>query len=143
MRNLFIFVMPLAVLTACGTKIGTLRGGALGVGTEDILPEECPPLTKGPIGVAARAQVKASLSATDREVMEQRSPETLQKLDDREQLSLQDIKNMTSNGLNDKTIIAQINATRSTFCLTPEEMEDLSQCGVSEKVINYMIKTGE
>ena len=82
------------------------------------------------------------LDESDRSSLERQSPRTLKKLDNREQLSTDDIKIMTRAGFSDETIIQQIDATHSIFYLSSADIVDLKKSGVSQRVINQMILTG-
>jgi hypothetical protein len=68
-------------------------------------------------------------------------PKTLEKLENYRELNAQDIKNMTRAGIADPVIIHEIQLTRSTFFLTPEDEHELEQAGVSKKVIMAMKHT--
>ena len=87
--------------------------------------------------------IGASLDAEERETIEEESPRTLRKIDRGEPLSIQDVKAMSKAGIDDNLIISQIEATRSVFLLSSEEIIDLKESGVSQRVIDYMIRTGE
>lgn len=81
------------------------------------------------------------LTPTDYERLEQAYPKTLDRIEALNPLSVQDIKNMTRAGLDDKTIIHEIQLTRSQFYLTPEDEVELRQAGVSSKVVLNMKHT--
>lgn len=114
--------------SACQSKTGTrvLAGGAIRAGAGAISGEE-----------------EVTLSEQDRKIMQQKSPQTLQKLDHKEPLSIEDVEEMSKNGLSDAVIISQIEATKSKFVLSKEEIIELKNAGVSQKVINYMIEPGK
>ena len=61
----------------------------------------------------------------------------------KKKLSLKDIKEMSHARLQSDEIISKIDQTDSIFNLTPSEVVDLKNSGVSEKVIRHMIKTSE
>jgi hypothetical protein len=85
--------------------------------------------------------IGAALDAQDRENLQQNSPQTLQKIDNGQQLSIYDVEAMAKNGLSDDVIIGQIQNTKSVFHLTSDQIIQLKQSGVSEKVIEYMMHT--
>ena len=99
-------------------------------------------LIGGAIGAGAGALIGASLDAQDREMMQQNSPRTVQRIDRGEQLSIDDIKEMSKNGLSDNVIIGQIQSTDSVYFLSTNQIIDLKNSGVSQRVIDYMIQTG-
>jgi hypothetical protein len=57
--------------------------------------------------------------------------------------SLTDIKAMAKAGVSDDAIISQISNTRAVYNLDANAIIDLSQAGVSQRVINFMINTGK
>lgn len=86
--------------------------------------------------------LSAALESSDRNALEKQSPRTLKKIDNNEQLSTDDIKKMSRAGLSDDTIIAEIHETKSVFYLSSADIVDLKKSGVSQKIINSMIQTG-
>jgi hypothetical protein len=82
------------------------------------------------------------LDETDRRSLEKQSPRTLKKIDNEELLSTEDIKKMARAGLSDDMIIQQIDATKSTFYLSSADIVDMKKAGVSQRVISYMVQTG-
>ena len=133
------------VLTSCETKTGTgaLVGGGLGAGTGALIGGNVEgALIGGAVGAVAGGLVGAALDEQDRKIMEKNSPRTMKRIDRGEQLSINDIKSMSKNGLSDNVIIGQIQATGSVFYLKTDEIIDLKNSGVSQRVIDYMIQTG-
>ena len=82
------------------------------------------------------------LTEDDRRRLYRTYPITLEKIEENKALSLQDIKNLTRSGVSDDAMIRLIAATRSYYFLTPEDVEELQQAGVSNKVIKQMDQTG-
>ncbi|MFI5334816.1 MAG: glycine zipper domain-containing protein, partial [Chlamydiales bacterium] len=137
--------LVMVVLASCESKAGTgaLVGGGGGALVGGLMGGGTGALIGGAVGAVGGAVIGYTLDEHDRAVMQQRSPQTLRKIDQGEQLSLQDVKNMSRNGLKDDTIISQIQATNSSFRLTADQIIDLKKSGVSQKVIDYMIQTGK
>ncbi|MBS0651060.1 MAG: hypothetical protein JSR93_07860 [Verrucomicrobia bacterium] len=142
-------VMTLAVgtifLVGCESKAGTgaLVGGAAGVGAGALIsPTPQGALIGGAVGAATGAIIGASLDSDDREVLQQNSPDTVDRIDHGQQLTLDDVKEMSKNGLSDNVIIGQIQSTKSVYYLSTNEIIDLKNAGVSQRVIDYMIQTG-
>ncbi len=132
-------------LVGCESKAGTgaLVGGAAGVGAGALIsPTPQGALIGGAVGAATGAIIGASLDSEDREVMEKNSPDTVERIDHRQQLSIDDIKKMSENGLSDNVIIGQIQATNSVYYLSTNQIIDLKNAGVSQRVIDYMVQTG-
>ena len=117
-----------------GAGIGAVGGGLIGGGTGALIG--------GAVGATTGAVIGASLDASDRSSLEKQSPRTLKKIDNGEKLSPDDIKKMSRAGINDEVIISQIDATNSIFYLSSADIIDLKKSGVSQRVINYMIQTG-
>lgn len=138
-------IMALFVLAGCESKTGTgaLTGAGIGVGAGALIsgtPQGA--LIGGAVGAAAGGLIGASLDSDDREVLQQNSPRTVERIDRGQQLSVEDIKEMSENGLSDNVIIGQIQATHSVYYLSTQEIIDLKNTGVSQRVIDYMIQTG-
>ncbi len=83
-----------------------------------------------------------TIDDSDRISLQTLSPRTLKKIDNGEQLSVNDVKNMSKAGLSDETIINQIDHTKSIFYLSSADIVDLKKSSVSQRVINHMIQTG-
>lgn len=133
------------LLVGCESKAGTgaLVGGAVGVGAGALIsPTPQGALIGGAVGAATGAIIGASLDSDDRDVLQQNSPDTVERIDHGQQLTLDDIKEMSKNGLSDNVIIGQIQATKSVYYLSANEIIDLKNAGVSQRVIDYMIQTG-
>lgn len=146
MKNiLFSLAATGLLLVGCESKAGTgalvgagggaLVGGLAGGGTGALIG--------GAVGAGTGALIGYALDEQDRKIMESRSPQTLERIDRGQPMTVQDVKNMSRSGLKDETIINQIKASNSVYHLTSEQIIDLKKAGVSENVIDYMIETGE
>ena len=85
-------------LTSCESKAGTgaLAGAGVGaVGGALVTHSTGGALVGGAIGAATGAIIGAALDASDRNSLQQQSPRTLKKIDNGEQLSTNDIKQMS------------------------------------------------
>ena len=58
-------------------------------------------------------------------------------------LTVEEVKQLSKNGVPDNTIINRIRDTHSVFHLTREQTIDLANAGVSQRVIDYMVETGQ
>lgn len=117
-----------------GAAVGALAGGLIGGGEGAVIG--------GAAGAVGGALIGYALDEHDRAVMAERSPGTLNRIDNGEQLSIDDIEEMAQNGLSDTAIINQIKATGSVFYLSQPQVSDLKAHGVSNPVIDYMLSTG-
>ncbi len=143
--RIFIVAVTIICLAGCSSKTGT--GAAVGAGVGAIGGAAITGTAGGAligagVGAATGAIVGAALDASDREALDEESPQTTRKIDRGEPLSTTDIKKMTKAGLSDDVIISQIDATKSVFHLSSADIIDLKKAGVSQRVINYMIQTG-
>lgn len=132
-------------LVGCQSKAGTgaLAGAGVGAVVGGVATHSAGgALIGGAVGAATGAIIGAALDASDRNSLQQQSPHTLRKIDQGHQLSIDDIKNMSRAGLSDDVIISQISATKSVFYLSTADIIDLKKSGVSQRVINDMIETG-
>lgn len=120
------------LLTGCSnTSVGA------GVGTGN-------GVSRGGIGIGSEASLSGdptNLDEQDREKLQQRSPSTLDRIDNGQPLSIDDIKKMSKAGLKDHVINRQIDATHSTYELSSDDIIDLKKSGVSQKVIHHMVQT--
>jgi hypothetical protein len=58
-------------------------------------------------------------------------------------MSIDDVIALAKDSVGDNVILAQMKATHSYFKLTNNDIRDLKKNGVSDQVINAMIKTGD
>jgi surface antigen len=139
-------LLALGLLTiGCQTKTGTgaLAGGGLGAGIGAIAGGGQGALIGGAVGALAGGLVGASLDEQDRQIMEQRSPRTVDRMDRSEPLTINDIIKLSQGGVSDDTIVKYIQKTRTTYNLSQSQIDRLKREGVSQRVINYMIDTGQ
>ena len=140
----YLMLSTLLLLTACESKAGTgalvgagggaVLGGALGGGQGALIGAAA--------GAVGGAIIGAALDASDRDNLQQNSPDTLNRIDNGQQLTIQDIENMARAGIKDSVIINQIDATHSVFHLSADQIVQLKNAGVSQNVIDHMIRTG-
>lgn len=145
MKNSLLFLGISLALISCETKTGTgaLAGAGVGALAGGLIGGNATGALIGAgVGALAGGLIGAALDEQDRKIMQQNSPDTLQRIDKQQQLSLEDVKAMSRNGLSDAVIIGQIQNTHSVFSLTSDQIIDLKQSGVSQNVIEYMIGTG-
>ncbi len=129
----------------CESKAGTgaVAGGATGAVAGGLIAGSGTGILIGAAaGTVGGAIIGASLEDSDREALHRESPHTVNKIDHAEPLDVEDIKQMTKAGFSDQTIITQIDATHSVFYLSTADIIDLKNAYVSQKVIDYMVKTG-
>lgn len=133
------------LLAGCenNTETGALTGAGVGALSGGLIAGNATgAVVGGAIGAGAGALIGYGLDQADRDKMQQNSPNTLNRIDNKEQLSVDDVKEMAKNGLSDDVIIDQIKSTHSIYYLTADQIISLKKAGVSQKVIDYMIQTG-
>ena len=120
-----------------GGAIGAITGAAIGGprngGAGALIGAAAGAIGGGLIGNSMDREQEARLRAE--------APQTYVKVDQGQPLSIPDIKALTRSKISDDIIISQINSTHSVFHLSANDIIDLRDGGVSDKVINYMINT--
>jgi hypothetical protein len=142
--TLLLSVATITFLASCQSNAGTgaLIGAGAGMGAGALIsPTPAGVLIGGAVGAAGGAAIGAAIDASDRKQIEQQSPQTMNRIDRGEQLSINDIKKMSQAGITDDKIIGTIHSTGSVYHLTTSDIQDLKAAGVSQRVIDYMLKT--
>ncbi len=131
------------LLSACQSQTGTgaLVGTGLGVGAGALIGGGSGALIGGAVGAVGGAVVGHLLEEDDRTQLQNSSPQTLKRIDNHQQLSINDIKKMSDAGISDDKIIEVIHSTGSVYHLTSTDVTELKRAGVSERVIDYMLQT--
>lgn len=146
MQKIMVVCVAAATLSfGCESKAGTgaLAGGATGAVAGGLIAGSGTGVLIGAAaGTVGGAIIGASLEDSDRDALQKESPRTVNKIDHAQPLDIDDIKQMTKAGFSDQVIITQIDATHSVFYLSTADIIDLKSANVSQKVIDYMIKTG-
>jgi hypothetical protein len=96
-----------------GALVGAVIGGLIGHGMDE----------------SQAAQLRAQ------------APQTLQRLEQSQPLTVADVKALVKAGISDDLIISQIRNSRTIYRLSTADILDLKNSGVSEKVIDFMINT--
>jgi len=132
-----------ALFTGCESKAGTgaiiggIGGAALGAGIGGI-PGAAIGAGAGAVGGAV---IGAALDASDRNNVEKQNPQTLQRVDRGEQLSVHDIISLHKAQVADEKVINLMKNTDSRYRLNTYQIDRLEKAGVSQRVINYMLST--
>lgn len=141
---ILVLILGAIVLCACETKTqtGALVGAGLGAGTGALIsPTPGGVLIGAGVGAATGALVGSALDSSDREKVQQQSPQTIRRVDRGEQLSIKDIEKMSQAGISDDKIIGTIQSTGSVYHLTSSDIDQLKNAGLSQRVIDYMLQT--
>jgi uncharacterized protein YcfJ len=142
------------VLTGCETPEGTpdrtgtgaLAGGALGATTGAIIGNQSGragegALIGGAIGAITGGLIGHSMDQEEQARLRAQAPQTYTRVEQGQPLGLADVKAMAKAGVSDDVIISQIRTSRTIYRLSAADIIDLHNCGVSQKVIDYMINT--
>jgi hypothetical protein len=141
---IFILTTGTLIISGCESKAGTgaLVGTGVGMGAGALIsPTPAGVLIGGAVGAVGGAMIGAALDDSDRDNIQRNSPQTMQKIDRGEQLSITDIEKMSKAGISDDKIIGTIHSTGSVYHLSYSDIEELKNAGVSQRVIDYMLQT--
>lgn len=137
------FALCALMLAGCESKAATgiFAGGATGAGIGAIAGGG----TGAAIGAAAGAigggLIGAYLDTQDQKSLQRQNQGTYDRVDNGERLSVNDVINLHKANIADDKIIDLLKKTKSRFNLTPKEIDRLQRAGVSNTVINYMMRT--
>jgi len=125
---------------------GALTGGALGAVTGAIIggatgDAGAGAVIGGALGAVTGGIIGGAMDQQQREILARQSPQTLQRVEAGQPLTLADIKELAKAGLSDEVIISQIRNSRTVYRLSTAEIIDLKNAGVSERVIDHLINT--
>lgn len=146
MRRTLLFSLAAGALILCGceSKAGTgaLVGAGVGVGAGALIGHSpAGALIGGAAGAVGGALIGAALDEGDRDHIQRSSPQTMNRIDRGEQLSISDIEKMSQAKISDDKIIGAIQSTGSVYHLSASDVEALNRAGVSQRVIDYMLQT--
>jgi outer membrane lipoprotein SlyB len=132
------------LIAGCESSTGTgaLVGAGIGVGAGALIGGGGGALIGGAAGAVGGALIGYLLSQEDQERLERSSPQTVRRINKGEQLSITDIEKMSNAGISDSKIIEVIDATGSVYHLSSREVTELQDAGVSQRVIDHMLRTG-
>jgi outer membrane lipoprotein SlyB len=137
---------PLVLLTSCQTQTqtGALTGGVLGAGAGAIIGQSPQgALIGGAIGALAGGLIGHSLDKKQQETIKKQSPATLERINQGQPLAIEDIKALSDAKVSNEVIISQIRSTHTVFNLSTAQIISLTNAGVNQQVIDYMIQTGK
>src|ERR1051325_7774390 len=77
----------------------------------------------------------------EQERLRAEAPQTYVRVEQAQPLAVADVKALAKAGLSDDVILSQIQNTRSVYHLSVDDIIDLRNSGVSDKVIQYMINS--
>ena len=124
------------------TASGALAGGATGaiVGSMGRHPGPAP-LVGAAVGAVIGGLIGHGMDQTQEAQLRAQAPQTLQRLEQSQPLTVLDVKALAKAGVSDDLIISQIRNSRTIYRLSTADIVDLKNSGVSEKIIDFMINT--
>jgi surface antigen len=152
--KLFFFGTVLSIaLTGCETPEGTpdrtatgaLIGAGAGVATGALIGggrhggEGA--LIGGALGAITGGLIGHSLDQEEQARLRAQAPQTYQRIDQGQPIGTEDIKSLVKAGISDDVIISQIRNSHTVYRLSANDIIDLHNAGVSQKVLDYMINT--
>jgi surface antigen len=146
MKKALLMLMVFGFLVVgCATKTGTgaLAGGGAGALAGGLIGGGQGALIGGAVGAVGGGLIGAALDEQDRKIMQESSPRTVERMDHQEPLGINDVIKLSQGGVSDETIIRYMKRTQTTYNLSQAQINRLKEAGVSQRVINYMINTGE
>jgi len=120
-----------------GGGIGALSGAAIG-GSRHGGPDA---LIGAAVGALAGGLIGNSMDQEQQARLRAQAPQTYARVDHAQPLSIADVKALARAGISEEVIINQISASRTVFRLSAEDIIDLRDSGVTDKIVNYMIST--
>ena len=131
------------LFTSCESKAGTgaIIGGVAGTGVGAAVGGPAGAAIGAGAGAVGGAIIGATLDAHDRRNVDRQNPQTLQRIDHGEQLSVHDVISLHKSGVRDEKIIDLMKKTNSRYRLNSYQIDRLEKAGVSQRVINYMLST--
>jgi hypothetical protein len=124
------------------TASGALAGGATGaiIGSMARHPGSGG-LVGGAVGAIVGGLIGHGMDQEQEARLRAQAPQTMQRIDQGQPLTVADVKSLAKAGIGDDLIISQIRNSRTVYYLTTAEIIDLKNAGVSEKIIDFMINT--
>ncbi|MBU6382712.1 MAG: hypothetical protein KGR16_00120 [Verrucomicrobia bacterium] len=144
-RGRMKYSILLLILASCASNAGTgvIAGTVLGSGVGGLAGGGKGALIGGAAGAISGGFVGAALDEQDRKVMERNSPRTVDRMDRREPLTINDVIKLSQGGVSDDTIVYYMQSTASFYQLSQAQVRRLQEAGVSQRVINEMIASNQ
>lgn len=109
-----------------------------------ILLSACTPKNTGTISLETlESKTGVALDSVEQKVIQKNSPQTLQKLNKCQSLSVNDIISLSEIGISDNFIICYLLYTKEHYNLSRPEIRELENHAVSQRVIRTLIESGD
>lgn len=145
MKSGYRFFLTLSIaglfFAGCESKAGTgaIVGGGLGAGTGAIIAGGHGALIGGAVGIVGGAIVGHLLDDAEKDNIKKQNPSTMRRVDNNQQLTVDDIIVLHNAGLTDEKIIELIKHSNSKFSLSTRSVQKLEKAGVSPRLIDFML----
>ena len=152
-HNLYLVAAAMAAISITGcytpmgnpdyTASGALAGAATGaiIGSTAARHSGTGALVGGALGAVAGGLLGHGMDQAQQEQLAAQSPQTMQRIQQGQPLTLNDVKALVKAGISDDLIISQIRNSRTVYHLSTADIIDLKNFGASEKLIDFMINT--
>lgn len=124
------------------TASGALAGGATGaiIGSAGRHPGQAG-LVGAAVGAVVGGIIGHGMDQAQESHLRTQSPQTIQRIEQSQPLTVADIISMVKAGVSDDLVISQIRYSRTIYHLKSAEIIELKNTGVNEKIIDFMINT--
>jgi hypothetical protein len=123
------------------TDSGALAGGATGAIVGGSIARGPGAIVGGAVGAIVGSIIGHGMDETQEAQLRAQAPQTLQRVEQSEPLTVVDVKSLVKAGISDDLVISQIRNSRTVYYLTTADIIDLKNAGVSERIIDFMINT--
>ncbi len=125
------------------TASGALAGGATGAVIGSLAKHSGPggALVGAAVGAVVGGLIGHELDRDQEARLKAQAPEVLQRIEQSQPLTIQDVQELANAGIGDELILSLIRNTRTVYYLTTADIIVLKNAGVSERVIDHMINT--
>lgn len=120
------------------TASGALAGGATGAIVGGLARH---PGVGALAGAVIGGIIGHGMDQAQEEQLRAQAPQTLQRVEQGQPLTVADVEELVRAGISDDLIISQIRNSRTVYYLTATDIIALRNAGVSDRVIDFMINT--
>jgi outer membrane lipoprotein SlyB len=124
------------------TASGGLAGGATGAIIGSMGRHSGPgALVGGAVGAVVGGLIGHGMDQEQEAQLRAQAPQTLQRVEQSQPLTVEDVKSLVRARISDDLVISQIRNSRTVYHLNTADILSLKSAGVSERIIDFMINT--
>ena len=124
------------------TASGALTGGALGAIIGSTAQDSGHgALVGGAVGAVVGGLIGHGMDQAQEVQLKAQAPQTLERLEQEQPLTVEDVQSLVKAGIGDDLLINQIRNSRTVYHLRTADIINLKKAGVSDKIIDFMINT--